>query len=111
MAKTRFGKTRRGNGFGRRNAVANPAARGHDGEKAQDITARRPGARMRSLSTVLFLVLAPLGCGRVEFDDDERPKLEKAYFEKAAMDFHLRRAQSPPTGKDVLSEEAYLVTP
>ena len=71
---------------------------------------------MRSALALFILSLVPLGCGRMDFDSDkERPKVEKAFFEKAAIGYRGVQSRAQTEAADGAnaggSDEAYLVTP
>jgi hypothetical protein len=66
---------------------------------------------------MFLLSLIPAGCGKIDFESEkERPKVEKAFFEKAVIEYGgiQPRIQSEATSgqKDAsISEEAIPVTP
>jgi hypothetical protein len=72
---------------------------------------------MRSALALFILSLAPLGCGRLDLDSEkERPKVEKALFEKAAIGFRGVYARNQPETADETKDSsvpdgAYQITP
>jgi hypothetical protein len=72
---------------------------------------------MRSVLALSILSLVQLGCGKLDFEaDKERPKVEKAFFEKAAIGYRGVQNRTQPEAADGaketgISDDAYLVTP
>jgi hypothetical protein len=71
---------------------------------------------MRSALAFFFLSLAVGGCGKTDFDNETRPKVEKAPFERAAIEYRGLQPRMQAGTTDIArdasaSEEAILVTP